>query len=347
MLKNLGIVLLIVGVCCLFFCKKTKTQSMPETLIVFNNTGNVSEYVTTGFSAPEKTFTWTSAKEATIAIPLPKLQDDYGFSLVVKMGPFLGNGNLKKQVVDVFVNDKLTANWVVEKFGAYRVVLPKEVKTQGDTMNVKFVISNPKSPKELNISADMRKLGVAVQSVSLVPFDLNNPNEYAEYDIGKEISFVKGGNSSEYVGAGWSQQEQGFTWTDGKDAYLNVFVKDAKDKQLQLNVYCSAIYGQTDNHQKVTVYVNGTELTTWEVVKENKTYAVKLPESVVQNGALQIRLHINKPIKVGQDPRSLGMGVNAVKISQIFAAKTKNKMANWFKNKVLDSEAEQQTENNK
>ncbi len=89
-------------------------------------------------------------------------------------------------------------------------------------------------------------------------------------------------------------------------------------------------------------------MTVWEVGKENGTYAVKLPESVVQKGALQIRLHINKPIKIKQDPRDLGVAVNTVKISQIFAAKTKNKLANWFKNKVADdSEPEQPAENNK
>ena len=198
------------------------------------------------------------------------------------------------------------------------------------------------------MSDDARKLGVAVQTLSLTPFDLNNPNNFATYDIGDEILFTKGNGAEKYMASGWSTPEQNFTWTNGKDAVVNMFVKDAKDKQLQLSVSGRAVYGPSDKNQKVVVYVNDKELTAWEIGKENAIYTVKLPESVVQNGALQIRLHISKPTKVGKDPRDLGVAVNTLKVSQMFAAKTKNKMANWFKNKVLpDSESGQSAGNNK
>ena len=332
--------IIIVGLCLYFVCKKT--QSIKETLIVFNNTGNVSEYATTGFSRPEKPFTWTEGKEATIAIPTPKLQDNYGLAMSVKMFPFSG---VKKQDIDLFVNDKFITKWTVNKTGVYTAVLPDDIKNQGDVINIKFVISNPKSPKELKISGDSRKLGVAVQTLSLTPFDLNNPNNFATYDIGDEILFTKGKGAEKYMASGWSTPEQNFTWTNGKDAVVNMFVKDAKDKQLQLSVSGHAVFGPNDKNQKIVVYVNDKELATWEVGKGYGTYAVKLPESVVQNGALQIRLHINKPTKVGRDARNLGMAVNMIKVSQMFAAKTKNKMANWFKNKVgADSESEQPSE---
>lgn len=339
-----GIILLfVVGLCLIFCCKKT--QSIKETLIVFNNAGNVSEYVTTGFSHPEKGFTWTQAKEVTVEIPTPKLQENYGLVLSVKMFPFSG---VKKQDIDLFVNDKFITKWTVNKTDVYTAVLPDDIKNQGDVINIKFIISNPKSPKELKMSDDARKLGVAVQTLSLTPFDLNNPNNFATYDIGDEILFTKGNGAEKYMASGWSTPEQNFTWTNGKDAVVNMFVKDAKDKQLQLSVSGRAVYGPSDKNQKVVVYVNDKELTAWEIGKENAIYTVKLPESVVQNGALQIRLHISKPTKVGKDPRDLGVAVNTLKVSQMFAAKTKNKMANWFKNKVLpDSESGQSAGNNK
>ncbi len=328
-----GIIFIVALFACVSFFYG-KTEHKPQ--VVYKN---VSEYTTTGFAQPEKRFAWTIAKEAAIAIPLPKLQDNYGLSMTVKLFPFLGDGILKKQAVDVFVNDKLLAKWVVKQTDAYTVVLPNDIKNQGNVINVKFVIKNPKSPKELKLSDDARKLGIAVQTLSLTPFNLDNPNNFATYDIGDELLFAQGKGAEKYMASGWSSPEQSFTWTDGKDAYLNMFVKNAQDKKLRLAVSGHAVYGPKDSNQKVTVYVNDKELSIWEVGKERGTYAVNLPESVVQNGALQIRLHINKPTKVGQDPRDLGMAVDMLKISQLFAAKTKTKVAFWVKNKVLtDSE---------
>lgn len=337
-----GMIFVVVLVCCVSFLYR-KTEHKPR--IIYKN---VSEYTTTGFAQPEKRFSWTVAKEATIAIPLPELQDNYGLAMTVKLFPFLGDGALKQQGVKVFVNNKLLAKWTVKQTDVYTVVLPDDIKNQGDIIKVKFVINNPKSPKELKLSEDTRKLGIAVQALSLTPFNLNNPNKFTAYDIGNEISFARGGGAEKYMASGWSTPEQNFTWTNGKDAIVNLFVNDAKNKKLQLSVSGHAVWEPNDKNQKITVYVNDKELSVWEVGKEYGTFAVKLPESVVQNGALQIRLHINKPIKIGQDPRDLGMAVNTVRISQIFAAQTKNKIATWFKNKVADnSETGQPAENNK
>ena len=325
----LGIVFVVVLV--LFgACRDRKIQ--PKTQVVSKN---FSEYTVTGFGQPEQNFTWTNAKEATIEIPWPELQDNYGLSMAVKMFPFLDNGVLKKQFVDVLVNDKLIAKWTVDKADVYTAVLPGDIKNQGDIINIKFVINNSQSHKK----RDARNFGIAVQNLSLIPFDLNNPDNFATYDIGDEILFTQGNGAEKYMVSGWSAPEQDFTWTNGKDAVVKLFVNDTKDKKLQLNIYGHAVFASKADNQKIMVYVNDQELTTWEVGKEYGTYSVKLPESVVQNGALQIRLHIDKPVKVGQDPRDLGMAVNMIKVSQVFAAKTKSKMANWVKNNVLtDSE---------
>ena len=63
-----------------------------------------------------------------------------------------------------------------------------------------------------------------------------------------------------------------------------------------------------------------------------------LPENLTKQGTLQIKFRIHKTVKPANDSRQLGIAVSSVKISQVFASKTKIKIARWLKNKVLKSE---------
>ena len=330
-------------VCCVFVCGRT--QKTKDLSIVFSKSGNVSEYDISGFSMPEEGHVWTDGEFASVKVPVPEIDENKFFRVSLDAAPFIGK-RLKKQTVEVFVNDEFITDFVMTGSGMYKFDLPRDLQKSGNVATIKFKISNPMSPKDLKISSDTRKLGISVKKITLSTVDANNPNNFATYDIGDEILFAKSGNAEKYMASGWSLPEQNFTWTNGKDAVINMFVNKAKDKQLQLNISGHAIFGAKAKNQKITVYANDQELTTWEVGKDYGTYSVKLPESVVQNGALQIRLHIDKPVKVGQDPRDLGMAVNMIKVSQVFAAKTKSKMANWVKNNVL-TDSEKTTEKSK
>jgi hypothetical protein len=340
-----GIAVCVVAVC-FAFCggKSSKHQDLA---IVFNNSGNVSEYKTTGFSAPESVGTWTDAEVASIDIPLPEIGEDNFFMVSVDANPFVGK-RLKKQTVGVFVNDAFVTNLVMTDSGVYKFGLPRDVQKSGKIVNIKFKISNPTSPKDLGLSGDMRKLGINVKTITLSVEDANNPNVFVAYKIGEKVVFSNGGNSKLYTESGWSGQEKEFTWTDGKDAYLNMFVKDAQNKSLKLVVEASATFAPADKYQSVKVYVNDKELTTWNVGAGVDKYSVIIPAEVVGTGAMRIRFNIAKPFSSKTDVRNLGLAVRNIEFSNRFGAQTKNKMAKWFKNKVADnSEPEQPAENNK
>ena len=163
----------------------------------------------------------------------------------------------------------------------------------------------------------------------------DNLNGYQTYRIGQTINFAANGNSQKYIGKGWSGAEQKFTWTDGKDAYVNLFLANAKDKKLQLNVFGYGIFGSNDKCQNITVYINNSELTTWCVSHNDDNYMVEIPQNVINDGANQIRFHIDKPVVLKNDPRHLGFNVKSMYISHPFAAEFKIKIARWIKNKVL------------
>ena len=334
-------VVVVIGCIWLFSGKTERVQ--PDLSIVFSESGNVSEYKTTGFSNPETSATWTNGEMASIEIPLPEISEDKFFTVSLDASPFTPK-RIKKQTVGVFVNDTFITNFVMTGPGIYKFDLPHDFYKSNKVANIKFKISNPISPKDLKLSEDTRKLGLSVKKIVLSVGDGNNPNGFGIYKIGDKIDFSSKGNSRLYIKSGWSVAESTSTWTDGKDADMNLFVKNVKDKVLQLEVEGKGIFYPADKSQKVKVFVNGTELTTWDVSNELAVYTVKIPESVIGTGALQIRFHITKPFIGKADSRHLGFLVKSATISNRFAAKTKSKMANWFKDKVLtDSEKPAET----
>ena len=330
----------------LFFNKQI---SVPQDLtIVFNKSGNISEYKTTGFSQPETYFTWTDGEEASIEIPLPEVQENVFLRVSFDACPFLAK-NIKKRTVKVFVNDGFIKDFVMTECSDNFVFdLPHDLQKLGRIANIKFRVSSAKSPKELKLSNDSRKLGISIKKMVLSVGNKNNPDAFSVYEIGNKIDFTSKGDSLSYAKSGWSRPEQNFTWIDGRDAYMGLFVKNLKGKVLRLEVEGKGIFNPVEKNQKVTVFVNNVELTTWDVSNELATYAVKIPEKLVGTGALQIKFHVAKPVSLTTDPRKLGFAVRSVKLSNLFGAKTKNKIANWFKSKVLpDSESEKSTESNK
>jgi hypothetical protein len=344
MLKKilLGIVIVIITVivCILLFGDKSSKLSNVE--ILFNKNGNVSKYQLTGFGQPESGFAWTIDQEAVISIPMQQIPENHGLRMTVDIYPFLAK-KIKKQNVDVFVNDVLVDKWIVDKANVYNIILPKNINVSDGTLNVKFKIKNPKSPKELKLSSDTRKLGIAIKKLNLSVFDADNPKGFAIYSIGKEIKFSLKGDSQKYLESGWSTPEKHFTWTDGKDAYVNMFVKDAKDKKLQLNVSGRCIFdSEKSQYQKVTVYANNTKLTEWDCTHEESVYHAVLPDSVVENGAISIRFNIDKPFVPGADTRNLGIAVKTLSLSDLSASKTKVKIALWLKNKVFKAPENQE-----
>lgn len=328
-----GIIIVVALVVIVLFFSK-KTDAPHDLTIVFNKSGNVSEYKTTGFSQPESSRVWTDGEEAEIFIPLFDVVPNHFLHAAVEIEPFLAK-KIKKQTVDVYVNGNFITKWNVNAPGIYTFDLPYDFKANDGILNIKFKIDSPKSPKELNLSDDARKLGISVKNLVLSQVNMDNPKKYSTYIIGEKISFRADGNSRKYIGTGWSLPEPEFTWTDGSDAYLNMYVKNLDDKKLQLNIFGYAIFDSKDKCQNVTVYINDQELTTWCVGKSDDNYSVEIPNNLIANGAIQVKLHINKPFVADPDPRHLGMNVKTVNISQIFAAKTKIKVALWIKNKVL------------
>ena len=316
------------GTCFFVLEKKSELQT---TTILFDKSVDTSKYKLTGFGIPEKDFTWTIEEESTLSIPVSQIPDGYNFMLSVDAMPFLAK-KIKKQTISVFVNDVLVDKWVFDGPMVHSVILPNNVLNQSGIINIKFQTDNKKSPKNLKISSDTRILGIAMKKLVLKPVDLKNHKGFHEYKIGEKLELRTDGNSEDYLGQGWSGCEKRFTWTDDKNAYVNMFVKNAAGKRLQLVVSGHCIYDpETNKHQKITVYVNDKELEKWDCSRGESVYRAVLPESVVGDGVIQIKFNIDSPFSTGSDTRSLGMAVRTLQLTSFSSSRTKVKIALWLK----------------
>lgn len=331
----------------LFGCSDEKNNNQKELVsVVFNASGNVSKYKTTGFSIPEQFATWTDSETASIEIPLPDVPEDTFLRVSFDACPFLAK-NIKKRTAKVFVNDEFVKDFIMTDCSdKYAFDLPHDLQKLGKVANIKFRFSGLKSPKELRLSDDPRKLGISIKKLVLFTGDKNNPEGFSGYKPGRKIDFSSKGNSSLYTKSGWSVSEPTHTWTDGQDAYMDLFVKKAKDKALRLEVLGSAILDPVDKKQNVTVYVNDVKLDSWDTSSGLATYTTVIPADVVGTGAVRIRFHIAKPVSLRTDSRKLGFAVKSIELSSRFGAKTKTKVASWVKNNVL-TDSEEATKNAK
>ena len=161
-------------------------------------------------------------------------------------------------------------------------------------------------------------------------------SEYRPYVLNTDIEFNQDGNSVKYISSdyGWGGVEPKWRCTVGKESVVKLYIKDAKNTALVLNVYGFGVFNyKTEKNQKITVLANGTEIGEW-AVGDNSKYSLKIPDSVMVDNSLTLKFVIDKPYVSAFDSRALGMAVRQMNIRKQFANKTKRKIGKWLKDKI-------------
>lgn len=127
-----------------------------------NQSGNL-KYILEGFAMPEKTMTWTNSDEAVLRFTINQ-EINKTLSLQIELSPYLGGGILSEQIVEVEVNGIHVDTWHVRKSDTYSTKISKDL-FKNNNITVCFRISSPKSPKELGIANDGRKLGLSISKM--------------------------------------------------------------------------------------------------------------------------------------------------------------------------------------
>ncbi|NPV70653.1 MAG: sulfatase-like hydrolase/transferase [Firmicutes bacterium] len=273
--------------------------------IRFGEGGNAEHYQGVGWSLPEEGFTWTEAETASLLMPVGPSRSD----LVLKatLFPFVAGG-LDKQKVEIYVGEERLGEWLVRDSGEYQMVIPKECVR--DPLRIDFALPGCVSPKELGVSSDLRTLGIAMRSVTVL--------QVPEYEYGSEIRFGEGGNAEHYQGMGWSLPEEGFTWTDGESASLLIPIDPSQSDVVLKATLSPFIKGDIDK-QRVEIYVGEDRLGEWVVAKPGE-YEIVIPEALVRDSQLAIHFELPDSISpavlgISSDGRDLGIAFQSLTIT--------------------------------
>lgn len=153
---------------------ETPNQSIPSsgvdlaygTKVSFGAGGKSEPFRVSGWSATEGEFTWTVGTSAVLAMRVSPTPDQ----VVLKMhlGGLTKEPHLPLQPTEVYVNDQKVADWQVAKPAEFSAAIPQEMTRSGGLLRTTLKIPKAASPKELNMSADPRVLGVQCHDLQLV-----------------------------------------------------------------------------------------------------------------------------------------------------------------------------------
>jgi hypothetical protein len=217
--------------------------------------------------------------------------------------------------VNVTVNGHSVGNWIFDKpeIQEKSLIIPCGVLNQG-MLHITFELPDAKSPQSLGLSDDDRKLALAVQSIVIT-----NSTEpiNQEFEYGNKILFGQDGTSQKYQLNGWSDPEEGFTWTEGHKSVLGI--KTVKtDSDLNLTIAAS----QFTSQQRVNVTVNGYSVGNWVFDKpEIQEKSIVIPNEVLNVGMQYITFELpdaKSPQSLGlsKDERTVALAVQSIKISE-------------------------------
>lgn len=135
--------------------------------IDFGGSGAGLPYLWNGFSQPEDLGTWTDGAVATLVMnPDQRVPS----SITLHVVGFVNAGAVRATVA---VDEKSVGEIVLDKAkpeGNFTFRIPDEALEDG-AIKVDFAIAEPRSPKEIGLSSDDRKLGLQLRSLKISPHE--------------------------------------------------------------------------------------------------------------------------------------------------------------------------------
>ena len=120
-----------------------------------------------GLSHVEKWGRWSAGKEVVLTLAPDKKADNYVITFDIQ--PYV-NEKHKKQTVTVWADDEKLAEWhfdYAKKQPETALNYPRKYLSPAGEIRLRFEISDPKSPYELGLSSDKRKLGIGFKKMDI------------------------------------------------------------------------------------------------------------------------------------------------------------------------------------
>ena len=129
------------------------------------NGATANKHCISGFSGNEDNFTWTDGDEATMKFSMVNSED---LKVTVQYGTFAPPQNVK-----VYAGKTKIADFVANGDEEKTFDIPAS-SLKGKTLDLCFKLPDAKSPVELGMSGDARKLALAMKTIIIEADDINN-----------------------------------------------------------------------------------------------------------------------------------------------------------------------------
>jgi hypothetical protein len=171
--------------------------------------------------------------------------------LRASLTPLLSPPRLSNQRIRVFAEGRQISEWSVNMPGEYEAIIPGGVLDDGE-LNLELQVPDATAPEALGLGRDFRELGIAVSRIEFLPV--------AYYVSGTVLKFGANGGGTQYQRGGWAAAENGFSWTEGHQAALEIPVRSAAAMRLTASL-TPLVDGRTTPVQHVVVKVAGRDVT--------------------------------------------------------------------------------------
>jgi hypothetical protein len=142
-------------------CLGEMRKSSPN--IGFTIMDGANSCVITGMSDPENFGTWTDGHVASIQCPLPEITSIKIHKLKITAFAFLDH--VKLQRVRVGINDEIPIEYRFDSNQPKKIMILDLPWAAEKEIKIDFSLPDAISPKELDISKDHRKLGIAISNI--------------------------------------------------------------------------------------------------------------------------------------------------------------------------------------
>jgi hypothetical protein len=135
------------------------------------------------------------------------------------------------------------------------------------------------------------------------------------------LSFGESGNSSSFVGSGWSSPESWGRWSVGSDADILMPINPLNKRKLLLTAICKGFVGSQKDHIGVELFVNDHLIETWNLGPNLNSYSASIPpQSGTDIFILRFKiLNPKSPLSLSEsdDSRVLGIGVHQIILQDV------------------------------
>ncbi|MFU8831203.1 MAG: hypothetical protein ACNA7J_03510 [Wenzhouxiangella sp.] len=144
-----------------------------------------------------------------------------------------------------------------------------------------------------------------------------------EYRFGELVNVGLMGNGGQYLGAGWSQQDDRHCWSNDSEAVISLEVESPGNDLLLALDLIPHIHPQALPEQRVGIFVNGHKAGEWiGTERRRERVEVEVPKSWVGDSDMSITLRLPDAaspadLGTGGDRRHLGIALINILVSEL------------------------------